>query len=166
MTKIKKSAGDIYFSNINLNFSLNLYSINFKKKFLNLNTKIKMRKILFLPILLLLSLSESNCHQLPPTPTQNFKFSTTFDKYILYWDYNSQSITFELHVKDVDWVLFGIQGNNSFSDAIVASIYPDETGFFSEMAVSFDLKTKLNPNLNLLIYQLVIDQKFVFLHTK
>lgn len=108
-----------------------------------------MRKLLLLPILMLLGLSELNCQ--PPTPTQDYTFSTTLDKYILYWDYNSQSITFELHVKNVDWVLFGIQGNNSYSDAIVASIYPDETGFFSETAVSFDLKTKLNPNLKWLL---------------
>ena len=85
-----------------------------------------------------------------PSPTETFQNTlvlTPPDVYYLYWNANSQNITFELHVKDSTWLLFGIQGLSQ-SNVIVTSIFEDSTGHYSERSLFNDTTLATNQNLN------------------
>jgi hypothetical protein len=86
-----------------------------------------------------------------PATTESFSNNLILqspDLYYLYWNYNTQNITFELHVKNAAWLLFGVQGS-SYSDVIVASMFADGTGHYSERSLSNTGNTlTTNPTLN------------------
>lgn len=100
-------------------------------------------------VLVIIISSNVDCQ---PAPTENFKFKATLqgtDEYILYWKFDSQKITFEAHVKNADWLLFGIHDDAAipiFSDAIIASIYADDTGYFSQVMITSDLTIHEQPS--------------------
>lgn len=78
-------------------------------------------------------------------PTQTYSNTLTLSPtYTLYWTYNSQNITFEIHVQNSKCVLFGIQGP-TYSDVIIAAIFNDTTGHFSERTLTNN-KLSINPN--------------------
>jgi hypothetical protein len=89
-------------------------------------------EIFSLFVLLALTLLGVKCQN--PAPTQAYTNNMTLqspDLYYLYWSYNSQNITFEVHVKNSAWLLFGLQGS-TYSDVVVAAVFADGTGHYSE----------------------------------
>lgn len=93
-----------------------------------------MRSLLFVvAALLAVSVKAQN-----PQPTETFTNTATLqgpDLYYLYWKYTAQNITFEVHVKNAAWLLFGVQGS-SYSDVIVAAMFADGTGHYSERTLN------------------------------
>jgi hypothetical protein len=84
-----------------------------------------------------------------PAPTQTFPNTLVLqgpDAFVMYWSYNGTAITFEFHVKNSAWFLFGIQGA-TFSDVIVAALYSDTTGYYAENALWPNNTLTLNTNL-------------------
>lgn len=74
------------------------------------------------------------------------------DFYQLYWNHTNETITFEVHVRDVAWVLFGLK-SESYSDVIVAAVFEDGTGHFSERVIgntNYTLTPKPTHNWRLL----------------
>lgn len=102
-------------------------------------------------ILFGLSLSGLKAQRSPPETRKKYDYKTVLispDKYILYRSYNTTTIEFELKAKNSSWLLFGIRGS-SYSDVIVASVFPDGTGHFSERTLMNKDKTlTINPKLN------------------
>ena len=85
-----------------------------------------------------------------PNPTISSANNLTLqspDNFFVYWDYNANNITFELHVKNAAWILFGIKGA-SYSNVIVASVFPDATGHYSERTLFNNNSLSINRDLN------------------
>ena len=73
----------------------------------------------------------------PPTPTETYankKVLVEPDVYILYWNYNSTDITFELQVKSLGWAGFGLSPNGEMenSNVILFWMNSDGTSNFTE----------------------------------
>ena len=84
--------------------------------------------------LLIITISVLVARAQNPPPTISYTNNLTLQSSelsYLYWNYNTRNITFELHAKTTGWTLFGIKGA-SYSNVIVASIFPDKTGHYSE----------------------------------
>ena len=80
----------------------------------------------------------------PPTPSESFKNSVVLvepDKYILYWNYDKENVTFEIQVKDAAWAGFGLSPNGGManSDLVIAFTYPNGSSHFSDRHVSRDV---------------------------
>src|SRR5579883_2873056 len=107
-------------------------------------------KSLFLP-LFFASVSFAIVKAQNPQPTETFANSIVLqapDLYYLYWNSNAQNITFEVHVKNASWLLFGLQGP-SYSDVVVAAMFADGTGHYSERTfISTNNSLTINPTLN------------------
>jgi hypothetical protein len=89
-----------------------------------------------------------------PQPTQSYANTLTLqqpDSLYLYWQVVNQTVTFELHFKNTSqWVMFGISGA-TFSDVIVAWLYPDTTGHFSNRILTTNgnqVQLTMSPYLN------------------
>lgn len=109
-----------------------------------------MKKITsLLKLLLILTLAYYVTAQNPP-PTITFTNSQVLqspDLYYLYWNYNTQNITFEVHVKYAVWVMFGLRGS-SYSDIIVGAIFNDGTGHYSQRTLFSNNTISTNPSLD------------------
>ncbi len=70
----------------------------------------------------------------PTTTYANKQILVGPDTYILYWNYNSTDITFELHAKSSGWAGFGISPNGGmqYSDLIIFWINSDGSANFTE----------------------------------
>ena len=105
-------------------------------------------KIILIISLVLLSFDGIKTQK--PYPTETYRNSTILrspDLFYLYWNYNTQNITFEIHVKNAAWALFGVKGSNR-SNVIVAAMFADGTGHFSERTLNSDNTITTNPVLN------------------
>lgn len=97
-----------------------------------------------------------------PTPTIAFSNNQTLqspDLFYLYWNYDTQDITFELHVKTTGWVLFGIKGA-SYSNVIVATIFQDETGHYSERTLFNNGTLFIHPTVNWFLSDIFVQNNY------
>jgi hypothetical protein len=83
----------------------------------------------------------------PTTTYANKQILVSPDTYILYWNYNSTDITFELHAKSSGWAGFGISPNGGmqYSDLIIFWINSDGTSNFTERNT---IAGKAKPSVN------------------
>ena len=54
---------------------------------------------------------------------------------ILYWKHTNETISFELHVRNSQWIAFGVK-NENISDLIVTWLNIDKTGHFSDRTLT------------------------------
>ena len=107
-------------------------------------------KILFLTFITILVEFTHGQSPTPPTPTETYankKVLVGPDVYILYWNYNSTDITFELQVKSSGWAGFGISPNGDMenSNVILFWMNSDGTSNFTERNTNAGLVT---PTIN------------------
>lgn len=91
-------------------------------------------RILLLISLISLTISLKLANAVKPNPTETYPNQLVLqqpDLYYVYWKIDNFDITFELHVKDSKWVLFGI-GGQTYHDVIVGWMNDDKTGHFSD----------------------------------
>ena len=91
-----------------------------------------MRNILLISLFVLtISLT---AYAVKPNPTEAYPNQLVLqqpDLYYVYWKIDNTLITFELHIKDSKWVVFGI-GGPTYHDVIVGWMNDDRTGHFSD----------------------------------
>ena len=104
-----------------------------------------MKSLILLIAISIIAVSGQNPN--PTTTFSNNQILQSPDLYYLYWNYNTQNITFEIHVKNAAWALFGIKGS-TYSDVIVAAMFADGTGHYSERTLNSDNTITTNPVLN------------------
>jgi hypothetical protein len=107
--------------------------------------------------LLTLSIAQSN-----PPPAQNYtnklQLGKTVDTFVVYWSQNSTHITFELHVHNTTWLLFGFQNTSTMqSDAVLAWLNTDRTGYFANVVLN-NSKLGNSPNYQ---YTVNTDQNWI-----
>ena len=88
-------------------------------------------KILFLTFITILVEFTHGQSPTPPTPTETYankKVLVGPDVYILYWNYNSTDITFELQVKSSGWAGFGISPNGGMENSNVILFWMNSEG--------------------------------------
>lgn len=90
-----------------------------------------MKILIFGLLLSTFVLFQTNAQKPPPTATYQYSKVLQSPNFYLYWSYTPQNITFELHVKDAAWMMFGLKGP-SYSDVIVAGVFDDSLGHFSQ----------------------------------
>jgi hypothetical protein len=99
----------------------------------------------------LLSVLSSNAQN--PNTLQSYpnklQLGQTNDTFVLYWTHNNTHITFELHVHDTKWVMFGLQNTTSMrSDAVLAWMNDDYTGYFANVVIGASANYTVNPDQN------------------
>jgi hypothetical protein len=100
--------------------------------------------------LMLLSVSSLNAQK--PDPLQNYpnklQLGPTTDSYVLYWVHDSTHITFEIHVYNTKWVLFGFKNMATTQpDTVLAWLNDDSTGYFANVITTSPNYT-VNPDQN------------------
>jgi hypothetical protein len=85
----------------------------------------------------------SICYCAPPTPSQAYPHTVELDDegmFFLYWEFDEERITFEVHVRTNGWIGLGFTNNGRMpgADMIVGWIKDDETYF----KVNFELAIK------------------------
>jgi hypothetical protein len=91
---------------------------------------------------------------LKPIPSEAYSNQLVLQKpdlYYVFWKIDNFDITFELHIKQSKWVLFGI-GGQTYHDVVVGWVNNDRTGHFSDRffnistaALEFDDKQSWTP---------------------
>ena len=85
------------------------------------------------------------------SPTENYPnirdLPADFATNRLYWKHDDTEITFELHFKKSQWVLFGFKSDN-FSDVILSWLFSDGIGHFSDRNMFPNNSIAHDTNLN------------------
>lgn len=87
------------------------------------------------------------------TPTESYPNSLVLNEgfFYLFWKYDEQNITFEVHANNSAWFIFGITSSYGFSDSIFGVVNPDLTGHISSRNYSLRNDTRslnFNPTSN------------------
>ena len=69
-----------------------------------------------------------NADPSPTTTYANKQILVEPDDYVLYWNYNSTDITFEIHAKTTGWAGFGISPNGEMENSDVIVFWIDANG--------------------------------------
>lgn len=115
------------------------------------HTPLNMRYLVMpLMLLCLTARQQSSVEAQNPAPTTtyaNTQILQSPDLFYLYWSYTNTDITFEVHVKDAAWLLFGVKGA-TYSNVVVGALFPDTTGHYSERILFNNNNTLVtNPDL-------------------
>lgn len=128
--------------------------MSLKKLKLDLTKKIKIKMKNFVILLIFSFFHITKIKVYSQDTTESYPNQLTLqspDKFKLFWKYDHENITFELHVKNAAWFLFGIKGV-LYSNVVLASMYTDGTGHFSERILTNNNNSlTINPNLKWLL---------------